>query len=422
MELMSANRANHRSRGVQRGFGLVELMVGLVIGLIAVLVIYQVFTVAEGFRRNTTAAGEAQMNGLFSTFVLGLQLGNAGAAMATAAPDLAACADTGNIATTFRPIPVLITDGGGGTNNPNPDSFVVTYSVATTRTTPAMFNGPIPLLNPAGNPLGPITPGGSYLAGDPYQIQSPDGFHVGDLIVGIATPGAPGSLCASSKVTGVSAPGFIAVDIDGVPTAVSNVTITHTGTAIPFQGDGRPGLSTLFNMGPADRTQKVRYSLNNGVLYSTPLLDANGQPLAVLVPNPLASNVVLMKVEYGIDGNLDAKGLLDDWVQATAGGGWDPAAVLPATITKINQIKAIRLGIIVQSEQFDKNLAGFTGGDYVNGAYNWVLFDCADAVKINCHGRLTGTIAASVTPPGNWRFRKYETVIPLRNEIWNKAS
>jgi type IV pilus assembly protein PilW len=201
---------------------------------------------------------------------------------------------------------------------------------------------------------------------------------------------------------------------------VSNVTITHTGTAVSFLGDGRPGLSTLFNMGPADRAQKIRYSVNNGVLYSTPLLDSNGVP-AALPGNPLASNIVNMKVEYGIDSNLDQKGLLDTWVQASA-AGWDPVALLPATVTKINQIKAVRIGIIVQSEQFDKYLAGFTGGDYLNGDYNWVLFDCADVNKANCPGRLTGSVPASGSPPGNWRFRKYETVIPLRNEIWNKSS
>jgi len=50
-----------------------------------------------------------------------------------------------------------------------------------------------------------------------------------------------------------------------------------------------------------------------------------------------------------------------------------------------------------------------------------VLFDCADLVKANCPGRLTGSVPASASPPGNWRFRKYETVIPLRNEIWNKS-
>ena len=88
-------------------------------------------------------------------------------------------------------------------------------------------------------------------------------------------------------------------------------------------------------------------------------------------------------------------------------------------ITQINQIRAVRIGIIVQSEQFDKNLAGYTGGNYLNGAYNWVLFDCANVVKANCPGRITGTIAAQNVPvPGNWRFRTYETVIPLRSAIW----
>jgi hypothetical protein len=173
-------------------------------------------------------------------------------------------------------------------------------------------------------------------------------------------------------------------------------------------------------MGPANRAQKVRYSVVNGVLYSTPLLDSNGVPLASPVPNPLASNIVNMKVEYGID-STPTNGLLDTWVQASD-VGWGPATLLAAPLPTINQIKAVRIGFIVQSEQFDKTLAGFTGGDYANGDYKWVLFDCNKSPKTLCPGRLTGTIAASISPPGNWRFRKYETVIPLRNEIWNKAS
>ncbi len=79
----------------------------------------------------------------------------------------------------------------------------------------------------------------------------------------------------------------------------------------------------------------------------------------------------------------------------------------------------MRIGIIVQSQQFDKTLAGFTGGDYTNGTYNWVLFDCSAVNKATCPGRLTGSVAATANPAGNWRFRKYETIIPLRNSIWN---
>jgi hypothetical protein len=171
--------------------------------------------------------------------------------------------------------------------------------------------------------------------------------------------------------------------------------------------------------------------VSNGVLRATPLLDTSGGNCGKLldppVPNPLASNIVNMKVEYGIDNDLDPQGLLDTWVQAISTNAgvtiadWTPAALLPAPITQINQIKAIRIGIIVQSEQFDKTLAGYTGGDYTNGDYNWVLFDCPTH-NAACPGRLTGSIPQTASPKGNWRFRKYETVIPLRNEIWNKQS
>jgi len=392
---MNANNAPRRSRAVQRGFGLIEIMVGVVIGLIAVLVIYQVYAVAEGFKRNTTAAGEAQQNGLFSAFVLGMEIGNGGAGIATAAQDLASCPDPGGampqrFAQSFRPIPVLITDGGASATS---DSFVVNYSMATTLANSALFTG-------------------NAAPGATFPVQSPGGFHIDDLVVGISAPTAPGSPCASSRVTAVSVP-----DANGI------VTITQT-PLFPAGGIDFFGSSVLLNMGPCNRAQKIQYSVNNGVLYSTPLLDTSGANCGnlanPLVGNPLASNILVMKVEYGIDSDLDPKRLLDTWVQASA-APWDPATLLPAPVTTINQIKAVRIGIIVQSDQFDKNLAGFTGGDYVNGDYNWVLFDCSAANKANCPGRLTGSVPATVSPAGNWRFRKYETVIPLRNEIWNKT-
>jgi type IV pilus assembly protein PilW len=375
------------------GFGLVEIMVGVVIGMIAVLVIFQVYNVSEGFKRNTTAAGTAQQTGLYSAFALGMELSNAGTGISAAATDLQWCsppaAITGNVsdlANTFLPIPVLIADSPGG--NTNFDAFAVNYSVASTLVTAAPFNAN----------AGPA---------QAYQVQSPGGFHSGDLVVAIQSPGAQTN-CAASTVTAVSAP-----DANGI------VTLTQTGTALNLTT-----VSLLFNMGPCNRAQKVQYSVNNGVLMSTPLLNTSnvnlancGQPLAQ-PGNPVASNVVVLKAEYGINTSASPEQELDTWVQATVGGGWDPRTVLTAPAATVNQIKAVRLGIIIQSEQFDKTLANFTGGNYVNGDYTWVLFDCP-AHDNTCAGRLTGTIAASANPPGNWRFRKYETVIPLRNVIWN---
>lgn len=349
----------------QRGFSLVEVMVGVVIALIAVLVIYQVFATSEQLKRNTTGASEAQQTGLISTFMLSLEIGNAGNAIATAAQDLATCPNTGNLATIMRPIPVAIT---AGASNDTPDSFVTNYSVSNSRVTPAPFLGNAP-------------------AGADYPVESVLGFNPGDMIVAIS----PAGQCVRSTIT--------AVTPDAPPNPIGKVTIAHSG-ATPA-GIGFDDSAVLFNMGPAAGAQRVLYDVAGGTLRSTNLFNV------VPIPNPIASNIVNFKIQYGIDNNND--GRLDTWVPAT--GIWAPAALMGAALPLINSIKAVRIGIIVQSEQFDRDV----------GDFDWVLFDCEDPIKANCPARLTGTIAAATAPAGNWRYRIYETVVPLRNHLWNPA-
>ena len=129
----------HSIRPRQRGFSIVEVMVGVVIALIAVLVIYQVFATSEQLKRNTTGAAEAQQTGLISTFMLSIEIGNAGNAIATAASELATCPNTADMATTMRPIPIAIT---AGATDDTPDTFVVNYSATNSRVPPAPFLGP----------------------------------------------------------------------------------------------------------------------------------------------------------------------------------------------------------------------------------------------------------------------------------------
>ena len=83
-------------RAHQDGFSLIEIMVGVVIGMIAVLVIYQVFAAAEGIKRNTTSAGDAQQNGLLASFMLGVELANASNGVAMAWQKLQSCPTTTN--------------------------------------------------------------------------------------------------------------------------------------------------------------------------------------------------------------------------------------------------------------------------------------------------------------------------------------
>jgi type IV pilus assembly protein PilW len=362
------------SRPAQRGFSLIEIMVGILIALLAILVIFQVFAVAEGLKRNTTGAADAQQNGLLSVFTLGLELANAGNGIATAGDELGRCdpaaAINKDIKTTLRPIPVLITDNSGSTGGVlNSDSFVVNYSTATRVVAPAKFQG-----------------AGTWAIGSTsFTVVSPNGYKKDDLIVGIANPEVAATGCSLMKISSVT------VDTG---TGVATLT-TATGSTVAFTTS-----SQMFNMGQSGQTQRVLYDLDTTarVLRSTDLLTTGA------TANPLASNVMLVKARYGID--TDNDDIIDSWVRGE--GDWAPDKVLampmyPPTPTStalaLSRIKAVRIGVVVRSEQYDRD---------VTGAYSWRLFECAVG-DTTCQGSL----------PANWRYRTYETIIPLRNQIWN---
>jgi type IV pilus assembly protein PilW len=333
-----------------RGFSLIEIMVGIVIGLIAVLVIYQIFAAAEGIKRNTTGAGDAQQNGLLSSFMLSIELANASNGIAVAAKDLMTCPADADPAKSFRPIPILITDGGA-----NPDEFVVFYSQSNSGIVLAPFTSP-------------ATPG------NPFIVRSPLGFKVGDIVVAVTEGGS----CAASQITAITAP-----DGDG------KVTITPS----IFPGFTVGGGAYLVNMGPNRGQQRVRYDVSNGVLRSTSLWDADGRPGAEPT-NPIASNVIMMKLQYGV---VDAANVFT-WVNAA--GPWSDASVLVADAATLRQIQSVRVGVVVRSEQYDKDWAA------QQPLPTWSLF-------CNPGPCLTGALQAG------FRYRTYETAIPLRNPVWN---
>ena len=341
------------TRRTHQGASLTELLVGLLIGLVAVIVILGVFAGAEGVRRNTAGAAEAQQTGTMMMHMLATELGNAGNGLAAAASELGTCPDTGDIRTSLRPIPALIT---AGATTDAPDSFVVNYAVAAALAAPVAFAA-------------------DAIAGAPLRIRSPLGFAAADRVAAISLTGN----CAATTVTSVSPP-----DPEGI------VDVAHAGLA-----EGFARSSLLLNLGPRGRVQRVRYDVVDGTLRSLDLLTPGA------VPNPLASNIVTLKAQYGID--LDGDGFMDTWVAADR-APWTAASVLAAPAATLVGIKAIRIGLIVKSEAYDRDQTR---------RFDWALFDCADTDKARCAGRLEGSL------PARWRYRTYEISVPLRNSIWN---
>src|SRR2546426_9395790 len=60
--------SRHRVSG--HGFSMVELLVAMLIGLIGMIIIFQVFQVSEGIKRSTTSGGDAQQNGVIALYTI----------------------------------------------------------------------------------------------------------------------------------------------------------------------------------------------------------------------------------------------------------------------------------------------------------------------------------------------------------------
>ncbi|HEV2219164.1 MAG TPA: PilW family protein, partial [Casimicrobiaceae bacterium] len=267
------------------------------------------------------------------------------------------CPPLPEIKATQRPVVALVTDSG---RVDRPDSLVVRQSLQSRMAAPAAFAAPAP-------------------AGASFRVQSPDGFAVGDRVVAISRTGT----CATAEVTAVTA------------VAPGVIDIAHTPVEV-----GLPVTSLLMNLGSARRAPTLRFDVASGVLRSTDVLNGDA-------PTPLVSNIVNLKLQYGID--RDGDGTLDDWVGASVADGLDAASMLSAPRAVLERIVALRVGIISRGEEFDPQ---------ATGDFRWVLFDCELPDRSACPGRLEGTIGGSKA--GGFRYGTREVVVPLRNSLWNR--
>lgn len=409
----------------EAGVGLIETMVGILIGLVVVVVIYNLLSVSEGYRRVAEGSSDAQITGLMSQFIVTRELGNGGNGISISAADpttstgLINCdpakAYVGNAwpyLGLWRPIPVLIQNNGGDDTTTDlysstSDNFITLYSGS------PHVNWGVPFAADAA-------------PGAPFVVQSPTGFSSPvpatqnyDVVAVNPVTGD----CEQTVVTAATAP-----DASGF------VTLTHTGVTKDYKATVDP-VSRLVNLGPVGQARRTRYEVwntNSGKpcatgaepcqLFSTELLTGAGR-------NPIAQNVVLMKVQYGINLSVPINGRVDCWVPAIADvtalnpvpcavpGGqktdYTAASVRNFTLTDLQRIVAVRVGIVVRSDEPELKLA--TGQLAYANRPPVYLFNCADNDN-TCQGRI---LLSNTIVQDGWRYRVYETVVPLRNAIYN---
>lgn len=361
----------------QQGFSLIEIMVGLAVGLLAALVILNVFDVFEQQKRSTSGNSDAQTNGAIALFNLQRDLQMAGYGLPVYGPNISpfncpinTTVDHDNVAATaaIGLSPVVITDGGTG-------SDVISIHLGDS------MKGGIAVSMEAGT------------ATNVVQVDSNIGCAAGDIALVLNQPGSTPALnCSMSRVI---VGGISAVGVTPVTIALSSSANVAVGNSLACLG----------------AWNEIQYTVNNNQLTRSGTVVA-GVPNATAVP--VVPDVVNIQAQYGISA-VGNNNRIIQWVDAT--GIWATTATTPVLANR-NRIKAIRVAVVARN------------GSLQNGN---ITATCSSLTTANptglCawDGASTGSAAPSInlTADTNWRryrYRVYESIIPIKNIIWSRGN
>jgi type IV pilus assembly protein PilW len=289
-----------------RGLGLVEVMVGLVIGMVAILVVMQVFQLSEGSRRTTVGGDDAQMAGTLTLTALQRELRQAGYG-SNAFPTIG-CSITlpgGWTLPALAPVTINPDVAVVPAGDPNTDTLLLIYADTT------------------GSPEGDQV--SAQTAQNVYSVATPTSFAVGDFVVAaLETRPDPCNL-ALEQVLAVTSP--------------SPPTITvATGVAGMTNG-------AVYNFGRNPRF--VAYAVRNGNLTMCDYR-ANDCRNGVDDPaiwTPIGQGIVSVRAVYGRDISAPMDATVDEYVQAT-----------PATQCDWARVSAVQLAVVSRSGEFDRTL------------------------------------------------------------------
>lgn len=355
------------TRRAQSGLSLIELMVGMVIGLIGMIIIAAAMISNEDIKRTTVGANDAQINGALSLYGIERDLRMAGFGIANT--NAMGCASitysrSGFSGTppAFGLRPVVITDGGAGAS----DTVQIVYSNLASRSLPGLVSATMAASGTAVS-LNDVT---GFLGSGASTTAR------GDLVALVN-----GATCSLHQVTAIDTPTSTLTFAAGAP--------FNAGTASPGYASG----SYLFNLGaPVVRTYSI------GANQSFDMVDVFQTPNSTLASTvtsgatTIANGVVDLQADYGVDTTGD--GVIDAYNNTT-----------PTTAAGWAQVIAVRVAVLVRSTQYFRPATPGGACTATTAAPTWS----------------GGTFFMSDTLPSCYKYRAFETVVPLRNTIWKES-
>ena len=400
----------------QRGVTLIELMVGVVIGLLATLVIAQVSSLYEARRRQTVGGSDTQLTGALAlnTLQRDVQMGGygltSGGLTTTGAERCTEIRGRRNgTAYTWPMAPVMITQGGGGSTSVTGRSDTVRVLMASNNNRYAV---PMRLQNH------------HRRDGTSFDLipKTNVGNRLGDLLVAVpAIPGIGGQASPTwCSLLQISADPNNGTDtLEHLPNSSGPWNQDVTATVLPGTlnadvayaasiNDSRG--SFLINVGtltdrcyfvsdPDTTNSDQRCGLSSDATETPYTLRLRSFNTATTVTSnqDLFPDVVNLQALYGVASPIASR-TISSWTTDT-----------PTTAVGWNLVIAVRVAILARSTQYEV--------DEVTTARPAWMPD--------------GTTAQQFTLPScpigendcwkHYRYRVFESVIPLRNMLWQAA-
>lgn len=364
------------TRSGQRGLSLIELMVGIAVGLLTTLVIAQTLAVAEAQKRSTTSGSDAQVNGALALYALSRELQMAGYGLGASQGALGCTIKARYNGTDFSwtLAPVQITAGVNGA----PDALRVLGSDKPSYSVVALVVKDHP--RSAAN----------------FFINSGLGIADGDMMLAVPQAWDATHWCSVFQVTD---------DKSGPGKGLGNNQVVHNagqsgwnqpGGQTIFPDDGYPEGSLLVNLGRfSDRRYRVDAARS---LQQVSFDTADGSSAT----RELAPQIVQLQAYYGKD--TDADGTVDAYDK-----------VSPATQAAWQQVLTVKLALVARSAQPEREDVTLASPQWNVGAGSVTVAGAAACGSAQC-------VTLKIDDLPEWRryrYKVYETTVPLRNMLWH---
>jgi type IV pilus assembly protein PilW len=234
---------NRVSAALQAGFTLVEVMIALMIGMIGIVVMMQVFSVSEGFKRTATTGTDAQVNGAVAMYMIEREIRTSGYnlndLMSKGCPTVRLWWNASASGLDLRLIPTEINPANVPPGDANTDTIQIAFGTADSSVSGVPVSQPPAII---GAPMDP-------LADFKLLSGTHDTFKAGDLVVAVQpmAAGQPPS-CVIHELTKV----YQASGNCGTPSGLSGLLEHKTapyksayqacGIALPVHNAPAPGI------------------------------------------------------------------------------------------------------------------------------------------------------------------------------------